>query len=71
MAQFRVFVGQFAIVGTTGPGNGRQPAGKSNAVTYDVIDRKNGGNVRRDMAFWAAWEFVGTQLEAAKRSRLH
>lgn len=71
MAQFRVLVGQFAIVGTTGPEDGRQPAGKSTAVAYDVIDRKNPGNAQRDLPFWAAWDFVNTQLEAEKKSRLH
>lgn len=71
MAQFRVLVGRFAIVGTTGPKKGRRPACKSSAVTFDVIDRKNEGKGRRDLQFWAAWDFVGAQLEAERKSRLH
>ena len=71
MARFRVLLGKFAIVGTTGAADGRRPAGKSAAVAYDVVDRRRGTIPCRDQTFWSAWEFCYAQLQAEKISGMH
>ncbi|MGF7191861.1 hypothetical protein JOE11_004934 [Robbsia andropogonis] len=71
MSQFCVIISRFAIVGTTGIDNGSQPAGKSEAVAFDVIDRSSMRTRHRDLPFWTAWEFCVSQLQAEKLSRLH
>lgn len=71
MAQFRVLVGKFAIVGTTGVADGSRPAGKSAAVAFDVIDRREGQYPCRDQTFLSAWDFCTAQLQAEKVSRMH
>ncbi|WP_251031457.1 hypothetical protein [Paraburkholderia strydomiana] len=58
MALFQVLVGGFAIVATNGAEGGRQRVGKSEAVAFDVIDRKDRGNMYyacRDQSFGDAW----------------
>lgn len=74
MSSFRVLVGDFAIVGTTGAAGGRQPAMKSDAVAYDVIDRTSAGNKRyacRDQTFDAAWDFCARRIAIVAASRPH
>lgn len=60
MRAFRVLVGKFEIIGTSGVVNGRVPASKSDAVAFDVIDRTAGGDdtryVSRDQSFVAAFD---------------
>jgi len=75
MSSFRVLVGPFEIVGTTGASGGRQPALNSEAVAFDVIDRKYPGSTRyeiRDQTFDAAWDFCTRRLAivAAKTAAL-
>jgi hypothetical protein len=62
MSAFRVLVGKFEIVGTTGAANGRLPALKSEAVAFDVIVRTSSGNgdkqyVSRDQSWDAAFDY--------------
>ena len=61
MRAFRVLVGKFEIVGTTGAANGRLPALKSEAVAFDVIDRTSGGGdkqyVSRDQPLDVAFDY--------------
>ncbi|MEW6342978.1 MAG: hypothetical protein AB1704_20145 [Pseudomonadota bacterium] len=62
MRAFRVLVGKFEIVGTTGAANGRLPALKSEAVAFDVIDRTSSGNgdkqyVSRDQPLDVAFDY--------------
>jgi hypothetical protein len=74
MSSFRVLVGGLEIVGTTGVGSGRQPAQKSDAVAFDVIDRKGEGNTQylcRDQSFDAAWDFCTRRLAIVAAKRLH
>jgi hypothetical protein len=74
MASFQVLVGGFAIVGTTGAEGGRQPAVKSEAVAFDVIDRKAEGNTRyarRDQSFDEAWDFCTRSLAFTAAKRPH
>lgn len=74
MSPFRVLVGKFEIVGTTGEADGRQPAVKSEAVVFDVIDRRAPGNtlyVCRDRSFDEAWDLSIRRLAIASASRLH
>jgi hypothetical protein len=74
MSSFRVLVGRFEIAGTTGAASGRLPARKSDAVTFDVIDRKGEGNTQylcRDQSFDAAWDFCTRRLAIVAAKRLH
>jgi hypothetical protein len=74
MSSFRVLVGDFAIVGTTGPAGGRQPAMKSDAVAYDVIDRTSDANTQyacRDQTFDAAWDFCTRRIAIVAAGRPH
>jgi hypothetical protein len=74
MSSFRVLVGNFAIVGTTGEADGRQPAAKSEAVAFDVIDRRGRGSTTylcRDQPFDAAWDFCTTRLAIEAARKLH
>lgn len=74
MSPFRVLVGKFEIVGTTGEADGRQPAIKSEAVVFDVIDRRVPGNtlyVCRDTSFDEAWDLSVQSSAMAAASRLH
>lgn len=74
MSSFRVLVGDFVIVSTTGAAGGRQPAMKSDAVAYDVIDRKSEGNTRyacRDQTFDEAWDFCTRRILIVAASRPH
>ena len=67
-------MGPFEIVGTTGASGGRQPARNSEAVAFDVIDRKSGGNTRyeiRDQTFDAAWDFCTRRLAIVAARRPH
>lgn len=60
MRAFRVVVGKFEIVATLGSANGYLPAGKADAVGYDVIERNNGAAgayVSRDVEFEAAFDY--------------
>ena len=60
MDAFRVLVGQYEIVATTGAESGRKPTAKSQAVAFDVIDRTALNEARyacRDQDFWDAWFF--------------
>ena len=73
-SSFGVLVGDFAIVGTTGAERGRQPTVKSDAVAYDVIDRKSGDNTQyacRDQTFEAAWDFCTRRIAIVATSRPH
>ncbi|NUX57943.1 hypothetical protein [Paraburkholderia youngii] len=70
MRSFQVLVGGFAIVATNGAEGGRQPVVKSEAVAFDVIDRKATGNTQyasRDQSFDEAWDFCARRLTAAPR----
>ncbi|WP_175772998.1 hypothetical protein [Paraburkholderia phenazinium] len=74
MSSFRVLVGNFAIVGTTGEAGGHQPAVKSEAVAFDVIDRRCSGYtayLRRDQPFEAAWDFCAARLAIEAARKLH
>ena len=74
MSPFRVLVGKFEIVGTTGEADGRQPAVKSEAVAFDVIDRRAPGNTRyvcRDRSFDEAWDLSVWRTAIAAASQLH
>jgi hypothetical protein len=73
MSSFRVLVGRFEIVGTTGEADGRKPAGKSEAVAFDVRDRIAGEHpyVCRDQSFDAAWDFCTKRLAALAQRTLH
>jgi hypothetical protein len=74
MSSFRVLVGNFAIVGTTGAERGRQPTVKSDAVVFDVIDRKSAGNTQyacRDQTFEEAWDFCTRRIAIVAARRSH
>jgi hypothetical protein len=74
MGSFRVLVGGFAIVGTTGAAGGHQPAPKSEAVAFDVIDRRGMGNTQylcRDQPFDEAWDFCTRRLAIVATTRPH
>ncbi|WP_454830686.1 hypothetical protein [Paraburkholderia xenovorans] len=74
MASFQVLVGGFAIVATNGAEGGRQRVGKSEAVAFDVIDRKNRGNMQyacRDQSFVDAWDFCARRLLVTAAPRSH
>ncbi|MBU6486225.1 MAG: hypothetical protein KGQ57_00180 [Burkholderiales bacterium] len=74
MSSFRVLVGNFAIVGTTGACDGRRPTIKSQAVAFDVIDRTGAGNTQylcRDQEFEAAWDFCTRRLAIMAATKTH
>ncbi|MGF6782058.1 hypothetical protein [Paraburkholderia sp. GAS334] len=74
MSSFRVLVGRFEIAGTTGAAGGRQPAQKSDAVAFDVIDRKGEGSAQylcRDQPFDAAWDFCTRRIAIVGTARPH
>lgn len=74
MSSFRVLVGSFAIVGTTGAAGGNMPAMKSDAESFDVIDRRKEGNTDylfRDRSFEAAWDFCTRRLAIVAAVRPH
>jgi hypothetical protein len=72
MSSFRVLVGRFEIVGTTGEADGHKPASKSQAVSFDVRDRVIGEEpVCRDPSFDAAWDFCTMRLAALAQRTLH
>ncbi|MGF7137271.1 hypothetical protein P3T40_008784 [Paraburkholderia sp. EB58] len=74
MSSFRVLVGNFAIAGTTGEADGRQPAVKSKAVAFDVIDRRGCDETTylcRDQPFEAAWDFCAARLAIEASRKLH
>ncbi|MGF6851152.1 hypothetical protein [Paraburkholderia sp. CI3] len=74
MRSFQVLVGGFAIVATNGAEGGRQPVGKSEAVAFDVIDRKAAGNTKyasRDQTFTDAWDFCTRRLAIVAAKRPH
>ena len=54
---FRMIVGRFEIVATSGVENGSVRVGKSQAKAYDVIDRRQAVNTKP--------EKVGLDLDAA------
>ncbi|MBN3785687.1 hypothetical protein G3N94_02080 [Burkholderia sp. Ac-20353] len=74
MMAFRVLLGEFEIVATTGAANGRQPTGLSKAESFDVIDRHCKGDDRyvlRDEPFEPAVDFCMAWLEQKAKSRKH
>ena len=74
MSSFRVLVGNFEIMGTTGAAGGNQPAMKSEAESFDVIDRRTGGNTKylfRDPSFETAWDFCVRSLAIVVAARAH
>lgn len=74
MSSFRVLVGHFAIMGTTGAAGGNQPAMKSDAESFDVVDRRNQGNTQclfRDGSFEKAWDFCVLRLAIVAAPRQH
>jgi hypothetical protein len=74
MSSFRVLVGGFAIVGSTGTSGGGQPAMKSDAVAFDVIERNSAGNTQyacRDQTFEAAWDFCTRRIAITAAQKSH
>ncbi|MGF6439547.1 hypothetical protein [Paraburkholderia youngii] len=74
MRSFQVLEGGFAIVATNGAEGGRQPVVKSEAVAFDVIDRKATGNTQyasRDQSFDEAWDFCARRLLVTAAPRPH
>ncbi|SIT34893.1 conserved hypothetical protein [Paraburkholderia ribeironis] len=74
MASFKILLGNYSIVATNGASGGRQPVGKSDAVSFDVIDRRSQGNVQfaaRDQTFSEAWDFCARRLLVIAASRPH
>lgn len=74
MASFQVLVGDFAIVATNGAAGGRQQVCKSEAVAFDVIDRKGRGSTNyacRDQSFVEAWDFCAHRLLVTAAPRSH
>lgn len=74
MSSFRVLVGDFEIMGTTGAAGGNQPAMKSAAESFDVIDRRTEGNRQylfRDPSFETAWDFCIRRLAIVAAPRPH
>jgi hypothetical protein len=58
-SSFRMLIGHFAVVATTGQDHDSLPARKSEAGGYDVIDRKATGDeqyVCRDRSFLDAFD---------------
>jgi hypothetical protein len=72
---FRMIVGRFEIVGTSGVKNGSVRVGKSEALAYDVIDRHQRGNIiptKVGVDFDDAWFYcVRHQARAQGISLLH
>ncbi|MGQ7932220.1 hypothetical protein [Paraburkholderia sp. D1E] len=69
-----MLVGNFAIVSTTGAASGNQPALKSDAEAYDVIDRRARGNTLyacRDQSFDEAWDFCTRRLAIVAAAGQH
>ena len=57
---FKMIVGRFEIVATSGAKNGSVPVDKSDAEAYDVLDRKqhSGGKIeQRSVTLDTAWFF--------------
>jgi hypothetical protein len=57
---FRMIVGRFEIVATSGVKNGSVPVGKSEAQAYDVIDRRSTGLIttaKRGVELDDAWTY--------------
>ncbi|WP_176060313.1 hypothetical protein [Paraburkholderia sp. BCC1876] len=74
MSSFQVLVGGLAIVGSSGAAGGNRPAMKSDAASFDVIDRRGQGNTRylfRDPSFEAAWDFCTRRLAIVAAARPH
>ncbi|SIO72858.1 hypothetical protein SAMN05444172_9345 [Burkholderia sp. GAS332] len=74
MSSFRVRVGNFEIVGTTGEADGYQPAKKSEAESFDVIDKRTEGGKEylfRDPSFETAWFFCIRRLAIVAVPRPH
>ncbi|CAE6849590.1 hypothetical protein R75461_07407 [Paraburkholderia nemoris] len=74
MASFKILVGKYSIIATNGASGGRQPVGKSDAVSFDVIDRRSQGNTQfaaRDQTFSEAWDFCAHRLLVTAASRPH
>lgn len=70
MGSFRVLVGNMAIVATTGAAGGRSPTIQSQAVAFDVIDRRADDARRylcRDQTFDGAWDFCTRRLASIGR----
>jgi hypothetical protein len=72
---FTMIVGRFQIVATSGVKNGSVRVGKSEAVAYDVIDRRQSGNARPEkegVPFDDAWFYcVRRQANAQGVAILH
>jgi hypothetical protein len=72
---FRMIVGRFEIVATSGAENGSVRVGKSEAQAYDVVDRDklSGSQVeRRSVTLDTAWSFcVRRQASARGVTLLH
>ena len=71
---FRVLLGEFEIVATTGVANGSEPTVLSKAEAFDVIDRKREGEDRyvlRDEPFEPAVDFCMAWLAQKATSRKH
>ncbi|WP_175804560.1 hypothetical protein [Burkholderia ambifaria] len=74
MMAFRMLLGEFEIVATTGAANGGQPTVLSKAQAFDVIDRKcegEGRYVLRDEPFEPAVDFCMAWLAQRAASRRH
>ncbi|WGS55080.1 hypothetical protein LFL96_37010 (plasmid) [Paraburkholderia sp. D15] len=74
MSSFQVLLGDFAIVGSSGAAGGNRPAMKSDAASFDVIDRRGQGNtcyLFRDPSFDAAWDFCALRLAVVAAERSH
>ncbi|MFM0123342.1 MULTISPECIES: hypothetical protein [Paraburkholderia] len=66
---FRMIVGRFEIVATSGVENGSAPVGKSEAQAYDVIDRRSTGlttTAKRGVELDDAW-FYCVRLQGRAR----
>ncbi|SOE97490.1 hypothetical protein SAMN05414139_10619 [Burkholderia sp. D7] len=66
---FRMIVGRFEIVATSGARNGSVPVGKSDAEAYDVVDRdKRSGGKREQhsVPLDTAWFFCVRRQASAQ-----
>jgi hypothetical protein len=74
-SMFTMIVGRFEIVATSGVKNGSVRVGKSEALAYDVIDRRHRGNIKPEKVgvdFDDAWFYcIRHQARAQGVALLH
>ncbi|AOK42499.1 TPA: hypothetical protein QDB15_006236 [Burkholderia vietnamiensis] len=74
MMAFRLLLGEFEIVATTGATDGRRPTTQSDAQAFDVIDRNADGERRyvlRAEPFGGAVDFCMAWLAQQAAARKH